>query len=198
MSTGALLIVDVQNDFCPGGALAVPDGGRVVMPLNRYAAYFRQKGLPVMASRDWHPRESRHFKTNGGPWPEHCIQHTSGADFHPQLKLPESAIILSKGMDELKDGYSVFEAQDAWHESFPDILKKLQVKTLFIGGLATEYCVRSTVLDALKNGFIVYVLDDAVRGIGEAACQGAMDAMTMAGAKKTTFMEIKQRGHQNV
>jgi nicotinamidase/pyrazinamidase len=192
VKNSALLIVDVQNDFCPGGTLAVPEGDKIIPSLNRYIDFFTRKGLPVMASRDWHPVKSTHFSSYGGTWPEHCIQGTDGAGFHLQLKLNGTAVVFSKGMDPSKDGYSVFEAEDNRHESFIQVLKRLQVETLYVGGLATEYCVKSTVLDALQHGFRVYILLDAIKGIGEQAAIRAVEAMLKAGAKRTTLSELSR------
>jgi len=121
----ALLIIDVQNDFCPGGALAVPEGDKIVPVLNRYIELFLSKGLPIFASRDWHPEKTKHFKDFGGLWPKHCIQKTRGAEFHPGLKLPDKIIILSKGMDPEKDSYSVFQGADSQGKSFLNLLKWL-------------------------------------------------------------------------
>jgi nicotinamidase/pyrazinamidase len=113
----ALVIVDVQNDFCPGGTLAVPDGDRVAAPLSRLAERFAAADLPVFASRDWHPPDTGHFQRFGGPWPVHCVRDTPGAAFHPDLHLPETAVVLSKGMDPTADGYSAFEglSEEGWH-----------------------------------------------------------------------------------
>jgi nicotinamidase/pyrazinamidase len=165
MSDRALVVVDVQNDFCPGGALGVPDGDAVVPVLNRTIEEFHREGSRVFASRDWHPAATRHFKEYGGIWPVHCVENTQGAAWHPGLKLPEDAVILSKGTDPRKEGYSVFEAQDARGDAFDDLLRKEKVKELFIGGLATDYCVRETALEALKRGYAVTVLVGAVRGV---------------------------------
>lgn len=161
----ALLIVDVQNDFCPGGALAVPEGDRVVEPLSRMARLFAEAGLPVLASRDWHPRVTRHFKESGGIWPPHCIQETLGAEFHPALHLPEETLIISKGDDQDSDSYSVFDGHGADKRALLDILAGLHVRHLYVGGLATDYCVLTSVLDARKAGFRVTVLSDAIAGV---------------------------------
>ena len=161
----ALLIVDVQNDFCPGGALAVPDGDKVVLNLNKYIEIFSRNKLPIFASRDWHPQETKHFKNYGGLWPPHCIQNTEGAQFYPELHLPKETIILSKGMDPTKDSYSAFQAEDVTGRRFEDILKTLDIEELYVGGLATDYCVKSSVLDALKRGFKVNLLTDAIKGV---------------------------------
>ncbi len=161
----ALLIVDVQNDFCPGGALPVARGHEVVEPLNAVAARFAAAGRPVIASRDWHPPRTRHFKEYGGQWPPHCVQGTPGAEFHPNLKLPAGTIIVSKGMAEHEDAYSAFEARDEAGRPLADLLRALGVQRLYVGGLATDYCVKASVLDARRHGFEVIVLEDAVRAV---------------------------------
>ena len=161
----ALIIVDVQNDFCPGGTLAVPDGDRVVAPLSRLAKRFAAAGLPVFASRDWHPQDTSHFQSFGGPWPVHCVRDTPGAAFHPDLHLPETAVVLSKGMDPAADGYSAFEGISEQNQRLADLLAVHGVQHLCIGGLATDYCVRATVLEALARGFGVTLLVDAVAGV---------------------------------
>ncbi|ADW17339.1 Nicotinamidase [Desulfobulbus propionicus DSM 2032] len=161
----ALIVVDVQNDFCPGGALAVPDGDRVVEPLNRAAAAFAAAGLPVVATRDWHPPHTGHFQPFGGLWPVHCVQNTPGAEFHPGLRLPADTILLFKGIDEQLDGYSAFDGVDDAGTVLADLVRQLGVGHLYIGGLATDYCVRATVLDARLRGLAVTVLIDAVAGV---------------------------------
>ncbi len=185
----ALLIVDVQNDFCPGGALAVPEGDKVASILNKYIRIFAKKNLPIIASRDWHPSKTKHFKPFGGLWPKHCRQRTSGAQFHPKLKLPKDTTIISKGMDPEEDSYSAFQAVDAAGRELFTLLKKLSVKKIFIGGLATDYCVKFSVLDALKKGFKVYILTDAMKGVNlkpnDAA--EAIGEMISRGAKGVTF-----------
>ena len=194
MSEKALLLVDVQNDFCPGGALAVPEGDRVVPVLNEYAQKFAADAYPVFASRDWHPQVTRHFKDQGGPWPPHCVAESPGAAFHPQLKLPVNATVLTKGTDPEDDGYSAFEAADAQGRNLGVALRMDDVASLYVGGLATEYCVRASVMDGLKNGLDVVVLLDAVRGIdvkdGDVA--RALDEMMRAGARTATLATIDQ------
>jgi nicotinamidase/pyrazinamidase len=194
MPEKALLIVDVQNDFCPGGALAVPDGDRVVPVLNDYAQRFANDGHRVFASRDWHPQVTRHFKEQGGPWPPHCVAGSQGAAFHPQLKLPPDASVLTKGTDPEDDGYSAFEAADAKGQNLSDVLKKDDVASLYVGGLATEYCVRASVMDGLKKGLDVVVLLDAVRGIdvNDGDVARALDEMIRAGARTATLATIDQ------
>ena len=190
----ALLIVDVQNDFCPGGALAVPEGDRVVPVLNRYIEAFRARDLPVFASRDWHPEETRHFEAGGGPWPPHCVAGTPGAGFHPGLSLPADATVVSKGTDPTDDGYSAFEAESEDGRGLGETLEAEGVRRLFIGGLATDYCVRATVLDAARRGFRPVVLLDAVRGIDvrEGDQAAALDEMIRAGARTATLRGIER------
>jgi nicotinamidase/pyrazinamidase len=191
----ALLIVDVQNDFCPEGALAVPEGDKIVPVVNKYINIFKKKKLPIFASRDWHPIKSKHFKDFGGLWPVHCIHNSKGAAFHPQLKLPKQAVILNKGMDPEKDSYSVFQAEDNKGMSFTNLLKIPGIKELYIGGLATDYCVKFSVIDALKNGFKVKLLLDAIKGVNLKAndSEKAIKAMVKTGAKKTTLKDIEER-----
>lgn len=165
MARDALLLVDIQNDFCPGGALAVPDGDRIVPIANWYARLFERRRLPVFASRDWHPAETSHFVAGGGPWPPHCVQGTRGAELHARLSLPADAVVVSKGMDPGEDAYSAFQAQTPAGKLLGEELKELGVERLFVGGLATDYCVRASVIDALKSGLRAVVLEDAVKGI---------------------------------
>lgn len=165
MPGSALLLVDIQNDFCPGGALAVPEGDRIVPLANWYARLFERRGLPVFASRDWHPAQTSHFQAGGGLWPPHCVQGTWGADFHPQLSLPPDAVVVSKGMDPAEDSYSAFQAVTADGESLAQALGDRGVGRLFVAGLATDYCVQASVVDALRSGFQAVLLEDAVKGI---------------------------------
>ena len=185
----ALLIVDVQNDFCPGGLLAVRDGDRVVPVLNRYIELFRSEGLPVLASRDWHPAQSSHFKQFGGIWPVHCVQSSSGAEFHPQLELPDDTIIFSKGMDPSRDDYSAFQGLDPNMQPLPAVIKELGITRLYVGGLTTDYCVRETVIDGLGCGLAVTLLEDAIRGVDLEAgdSERAIAAMKAAGADTATL-----------
>jgi nicotinamidase/pyrazinamidase len=188
----ALLVVDVQNDFCPGGALSVSDGDRVVAPLNRAVACFTATGLPVFATRDWHPAVTVHFQEYGGLWPLHCVQGSAGAAFHPDLRLPESAIVLSKGTDPRLDGYSAFEGVAHSGASLADLLAIFDVEHLCIGGLATDYCVRTTALDALKRGIAVTVLTDGVAGVDvhPGDSQRALEEMQQAGARMLRVDEL--------
>src|SRR5437899_9996172 len=186
----ALLVVDVQRDFCPGGALAVPDGDRILPSINAHLAEARELGIPIYASRDWHPAVTSHFKAYGGEWPPHCVQGSPGAEFHPRLELPRDAIVVSKGEDPARAGYSAFDGRTENGRPFKDDLRDRQVDTLYVAGLATDYCVRQTVLDAVRAGFHVAVLTDAVAGIdarpGDTA--RALAEMEGAGAHMTTTL----------
>ncbi|MEX2598625.1 MAG: isochorismatase family protein, partial [Dehalococcoidia bacterium] len=144
----ALIVVDVQNDFCPGGALATPSGDTVAHTLTHVAARFAEHGTGVYATQDWHPPGHSSFKEQGGPWPPHCVQDTPGADFHPDLKLPKNASIIRKGSHPDKDAYSGFIDSDLEQQ-----LRSAGVGRVFVGGLATDYCVLHTVLDAREKGF---------------------------------------------
>jgi nicotinamidase/pyrazinamidase len=181
----ALIIVDVQNDFCPGGALAVNEGDQVVPVLNRYIEKFTNAGLPIFATRDWHPQRTSHFNTDGGPWPPHCIQGSQGAQFHPDLKLPPDTVIVSAGMGSDEDGYSGFLGRDDRGAKLVDLLRQRSVKRIFVGGLATDYCVKHTVLDGLKEGFEVVLLEDATRGVNlkPGDSKRAIEEMVGAGAE---------------
>ena len=181
----ALLIVDVQNDFCPGGALAVADGDAVVTPLNASIVRLHAEGAPIYASRDWHPPTTSHFKAYGGPWPPHCVANTEGAAFHRALALPERTVIVTKGNESGRDGYSAFEGRTMAGTTLADDLRLRGVTHLVVGGLATDYCVKASVLDARREGFEVTVLSDAIRGVevtpGDSA--RAIEEMKAAGAR---------------
>ncbi len=161
----ALLVVDVQNDFCPGGALGVPQGDTIVPRVNRTIELFVRRGLPVLATRDWHPAVTKHFKAYGGAWPPHCVQGTKGARFHPKLGLPKDAIVLSKGMDPEQDSYSGFQALNSGGRDLESVIRDLGIDAIFVCGLATDYCVRATALDATRRGIRVWVVEDAVKGV---------------------------------
>ena len=182
----ALLIVDVQNDFCPGGALPVKGGDHVVPVLNRYMKRFRTAELPILATRDWHPEKTIHFNNFGGTWPPHCIQGSKGAEFHPDLALSGNEVIISKGMEPKEDSYSGFEGKDLKGVKLADVLHQFNVGKLWVGGLATDYCVKHTVLDGLKLGFEVVLLEDAVRGVNIQSkdSEQAIVEMIRAGVEK--------------
>lgn len=174
----ALLAVDVQRDFEPGGALAVPDGDEVVPVLAAWVREFERHNLPVVASRDWHPEGHCSFEAQGGPWPPHCIADTPGAEIDPGLGLPANATIISKAQTVEKDAYSAFEGT-----GLDDVLSSKGVNRLFIGGLATEYCVLNTARDALENGYDVVLLRDAIRAIDPADGDRAIDELREKGAR---------------
>lgn len=159
-SDAALLIIDVQNDFCSGGALAVPNGEEVVPELNRLIDRFQSQKLPVIFTRDWHPENHNSFQAQGGPWPPHCVRESEGAQFHSGLKVPEGALIISKGTEPRLEGYSAFEETNLHEE-----LQKKNIHTLYIGGLATEYCVKASALDARRKGYNVFLVQGTHRGI---------------------------------
>jgi nicotinamidase/pyrazinamidase len=183
----AVLIVDVQVDFLPGGNLAVQRGDEVVPALNRYLALARRKGVPVFASRDWHPRDHCSFRPQGGPWPEHCVAGSPGAAFAPGLELPDDAVIISKATGSDSDAYSAFQGTDLARR-----LRELGAKRLLVGGLATDYCVLNTVLDARKAGFEVLLLADAIRAVNVKPGDGerAERQMLAAGAVATRLEEF--------
>jgi nicotinamidase-related amidase len=180
----ALVVVDVQRDFLPGGALAVPHGDEVLEPLNRYLALFAAAGLPVFATRDWHPPTHCSFIAQGGSWPPHCVMNTPGAEFSPLLQLPGDVEIISKASDPDRDSYS-----DFGEPTFETRLRELRVNRLWIGGLATEYCVLSTVRDAIQRGFRVLLLTDAVGSLDVHPGDGAraIAEMQREGATKVSF-----------
>jgi nicotinamidase/pyrazinamidase len=175
----ALLIVDVQNDFCPGGALAVCDGDQVVPVLNRWIEEAQRQNIPIFASRDWHPPGHISFAERGGPWPPHCVQETAGAAFHPDLELPATAQIISKGYDRDEDSYSAFGGT-----GLSEALKRMGIQRLWIGGLTQDYCVRETSLAAIRDGFEVHVIVDGTRAVNVNPDDGrrALDDIRHAGA----------------
>jgi nicotinamidase/pyrazinamidase len=181
-SHSALLVVDVQNDFCAGGALAVDSSVNVVAALNRHIPEFVRAGATIYASRDWHPLQTNHFKTHGGPWPVHCVQGTAGARFHPDLRIPADAIVISKGTDPADAGYSAFDGTTDDGRRFLDDLRQRHIDHLYVGGIATDYCVRHSVLDALDAGLTVTLLDDAIAGVDSRGSAEAIDEMRRKGA----------------
>jgi nicotinamidase/pyrazinamidase len=181
-SDTAILIVDVQRDFCRGGALEVPDGDAVVPILNGLVERLAADHVHLYASRDWHPTRTTHFQADGGVWPPHCIAGTRGAEFHPDLRLPASASIVTKGETPDAEGYSAF---DGHLESGLDLLADLRtrnVRRLLIGGLATDYCVRASVLDACAAGFEVTVIDDGIAAVELESDHGAQATADMKAA----------------
>lgn len=179
----ALLLVDIQRDFCPGGALAVEDGDAVVPVANRWIEKARSEGAPIYASRDWHPEGHVSFEAQGGPWPPHCVQDTPGAAFAPDLALPADATIISKGTRKDRDAYSAFDGTD-----LADRLRARGVRRLFVAGLALDVCVRATVLDGLREGFDVHLIRDGTRAVEAEKGDGeaALAEMVEAGAAVET------------
>jgi nicotinamidase/pyrazinamidase len=193
----ALLLIDVQNDFFAGGSLPVPKAHCVLRPLNRYIAEALHHRMPVYASRDWHPAVSSHFKEHGGPWPAHCVQGTSGAQFHDDIGLPSALTVISKGDDFASSGYSDFEGHTSAGIPFLADLRARGISHLYVGGVATEYCIRHTVMDALAAGLRVTVLQDAIAGIDAEDSERALAEMLEGGAEFAAgpglFRESEQR-----
>jgi nicotinamidase-related amidase len=183
----ALVAIDIQRDFCAGGSLEVPQANEVIPPINRYIEFFRRAGARIYITRDWHPPDHVSFKAQGGPWPPHCVQNTKGADFHPDLRLPAAYEIISKADNPQREAYSDFDGTD-----FSIRLRWHRIRSLFIGGLATDYCVKATVLDGLEQGFHVFVLADACRGVEVKAgdSERALDLMKSRGAKVTIYHDL--------
>lgn len=173
----ALIIVHVQNDFCPGGALPIAGGDEVVPVLNKWIAAAVDHAVPIYASRDWHPAGHISFQESGGPWPAHCLQDSDGAAFHPDLKLPTTVIKVTSGVRFDKDQYSAFD-----QTGLAAKLKDAGIKRLWIGGLAQDVCVLATVLDACREGFETHVILDATRPITPEGGEDAVKQMREAGA----------------
>lgn len=189
----ALLIVDVQNDFMPGGALGVNEGDKIIEPINRALALFQTKVLPVFFSRDWHPSDHSSFRTQGGPWPPHCVRETTGASFTARIRVPDRAVTFSKGMDREKEQYSAFAAQADDGRSLREALFDLGIRRIFVGGLATDYCVLNTVLDLVIAGYTVVVLVDACRAVDVHPGDGekALEQMRVQGAATALTGELR-------
>jgi nicotinamidase/pyrazinamidase len=184
MAKKALLIVDVQNDFCPGGALGIKGADKIIPAINRYIAKFHKNNDLIIATCDWHPAESTHFMARGGLWPIHCVAKTHGAEFHSDLKIPDDVFIVYKGTGVNEDGYSAVSAKTAEGQPLIELLKSYGVEEAYLCGLATDYCVKFSTLDLTKEAFRVYVLLDAVEAVNlkpddEA---DALEAMRKAGA----------------
>ncbi len=183
----ALLITDIQKDFLPGGALPIDDGDEIIPVLNDYIRLFEAAKAHVLVSRDWHPQNHISFKAQGGPWPPHCVQQTAGAKFSPNLKLPEHTTIISKATNPEREAYSAFDGTSLTHD-----LRALGVKRLFVGGLATDYCILNTVVDARKLGFETVVLMDATLGIDvePGDVDRAIETMLKSGAQQATVEDF--------
>ena len=179
----ALIVVDVQNDFCPAGSLAVGGADRIIPRLNRVITAFERMRIPIFFTRDWHPRNHHSFKEQGGVWPAHCVKGTKGARFHPGLKVPRRARVISKATEPAVDAYSGFQGTELARD-----LQQLGVRELFVGGLATDYCVKNTVLDGLAAGFRVFLLSDCVEGVNlkPSDAARAVEEMLAKGARSIT------------
>lgn len=188
----ALLVVDLQNDFCSKGALAVPGGEKTVPDINKYIKIFSRNNLPIFATRDWHPKKTAHFKKYGGTWPVHCLQGTKGAQFYPKLRLPKETVLLYKGMGPKRNSYSAFQAEDESGINFLSLLEILGIEEIYIAGLATDYCVKFSCIDAIKSGLKVKILTDAIRGVNLKPddSKEAIKKMVLAGAKRITLDNI--------
>ena len=172
----ALLLVDVQIDFCPGGNLPVAEGDKVVPVLNRWLAAAREKGIPVYASRDWHPSGHMSFAARGGQWPDHCLQDSAGAAFHPDLALPDDTVVISKGVRFDKDQYSAFD-----ETGLAERLRQDGVSRVWVGGLALDVCVEATALGGREAGFAVRLIPEASKAITADGAARAIAAMCEAG-----------------
>ncbi|TFH22971.1 nicotinamidase [Candidatus Bathyarchaeota archaeon] len=188
-NSDALLITDIQKDFLPGGALPVDGGEEIIPVLNDYIKNFDAAKSHVLASRDWHPINHVSFSAQGGPWPPHCVQETKGAEFSPDLKLPEHTVVISKATESTHESYSAFDGIILANE-----LKKLGIKRLFIGGLATDYCVVNTVLDATRLGLETILLMDATSGINVnlSDVDDAIKKMVTNGALQATIDDFPE------
>ncbi len=179
----ALIVVDIQRDFCPGGALPVADGDKIIPAVNELIRAFESGGLPVFLTRDWHPKNHVSFKAYGGVWPPHCVQNTPGASFHPSLAIPSDAEVVDKGTLRTDDTYSNFQGTDLAQK-----LHNLRVERIYVVGLATDYCVMNTVVDGVARGFETYVITDCVRGVNVKPTDSAtaMRTMVSRGARQIT------------
>jgi nicotinamidase/pyrazinamidase len=187
-----LSVTDMQNDFLPGGALGVPEGDKIIPYVNRAIALFKKNNLLIFFTRDWHPPDHCSFKDQGGPWPPHCVQNTSGAEFSSKINIPEGSTIISKGAEKNSEQYSTLGGRDADGDTENGLMKQLGIRRLFIAGLATDYCVLNSVKDALAEGYEVYVLTDAIRAVNVNPGDGerALKEMIRAGAKTITSEEL--------
>ncbi|ASJ00618.1 nicotinamidase [Thermococcus gorgonarius] len=176
MSQEALIVVDMQRDFMPGGALPVPEGDKIIPKVNECIKKFQKRGALIVATRDWHPENHISFKERGGPWPKHCVQNTPGAEF--VVEIPENAVVISKATEPDKEAYSGFEGTE-----LDEILRKNGVERVYVCGVATEYCVKATAMDALKLGYETYVIVDAIKGIDPEGEKRALEELQKAGAK---------------
>ena len=186
MTRPALVVVDVQRDFCPGGSLAVEHGDEIVPRLNRVIRAFQEAGLPIFFTRDWHPSDHCSFKEQGGRWPPHCLMGTPGAEFHPDLVVPSESVVISKASRRDREAYSGFQGTD-----LAERLRRMRAKEVVLGGLATDYCVKESCLDALAGGFEVDVMEDCAKGVNVRKNDSALalSAMAAKGARLVSSAE---------
>lgn len=184
----ALILVDIQNDFCPGGALGVNEGDQIVPAVNRLIPEFPL----VISTQDWHPENHISFKERGGPWPPHCVQDTRGAELHSDLKTDTIVHYFRKASSPDKDDYSEFAGKDDRGRSLDEVLRSHGVKKLYAVGLATDYCVLETVMDGLKHGYEVYAVTDAMRAVNVNPADGeeALQKMASSGAHLVRSDEV--------
>ena len=183
----ALLLIDIQRDFLPGGALAVPGADRILPVVNKLVRFFEYRSLPIVASRDWHPRDHCSFRRQGGTWPVHCVGGTNGAGFPDELVLPENVEIVSKATGSSHDSFSAFG-----ETGLATMLHEKDVTRVYVGGLATEYCVAATVTDAIQSEFGVVVVCDAVGALNQRPGDGerALSRLESLGAHLTMLDQI--------
>jgi nicotinamidase/pyrazinamidase len=186
----ALIVVDVQRDFCPGGSLAVKKGDKIILKLNKVIRAFQNASLPIFFTRDWHPLNHSSFKGQGGIWPPHCVMGTAGAEFHQALSIPPGSAVISKGTNRAVDAYSGFQGTDLEEQ-----LKRLHVGEVFLAGLATDYCVKESALDAINAGFKVNVLKDCTKGVNLKRSDSplALRAVIKHGARLITSEDAVKR-----
>jgi nicotinamidase/pyrazinamidase len=191
----ALIVVDIQNDFCPGGSLAIKQGDRIIKPINELISAFEKARLPILFTRDWHPVDHCSFKARGGPWPPHCVMGTYGARFHPSLKVPPKAIVINKGTKRNSDAYSGFQGTE-----LAGRLRALGARELLVCGLATDYCVKNTVLDAIEQGFGATVIVDCTKGVNlvRTDSANAVRSMTSKGANKLSSHDALRKVSRRV
>lgn len=183
----ALIVVDMQKDFCEGGVLAVPGAEDIFHSVNTLIRWFESKGYPIFFTRDWHPADHCSFTENGGDWPEHCVQFTKGADFHPNLRIPAAAAIVSKASHSSRDGYSGFEETE-----LEMMLNAYEPERVVIVGLATDYCVKHTVIDSCRCGFNTVIVDGAMQAVNRNPGDGtaAIEEMECAGADLVWIRDV--------
>jgi nicotinamidase/pyrazinamidase len=188
----ALIVVDIQRDFCPGGSIPVEESDEIVGPTNSLISEFERQGLPIFLTRDWHPADHRSFRSRGGIWPSHCVKNSSGAEFHPSLRIPRGLKIVDKATESNTEAYSAFQGTD-----LAAMLRRNGTKKLYLAGLATDYCVKETVMDGLSNGFAIDVVTDAVKGVDPEDSMSALRDMSAKGAvmtdSKAVLKEMRRR-----